>query len=75
MYIVDLLAIQFVDGTCPTKSRLTRRAKSGAFRHHRKDYTAGAETGSGLSNLRRVDCKSGFVLPKLVRRIFIKFEI
>jgi hypothetical protein len=49
--------------------------KSGAFRHHREDYTARAETISGLSHLSRIDCKSGFVLPKLVRRIFIEFEI
>jgi len=31
MYIVDPLAIHFVDCACPTKSRLTRRANQGHF--------------------------------------------
>jgi hypothetical protein len=57
------------------KVALEPSGKSAAFRHHREDYTAGVETSSGLSHLSRIDCKSGFVLPKLVQRIFIKFEI
>jgi hypothetical protein len=73
MYIVDLLAIQFVD-CISDKVALDPSGKSGAFRHHRKDYTASAEAVIGLSNLCRLDCKSGFVLPKLVRRIFSKFD-
>jgi hypothetical protein len=60
--------------TRPTKSRLTRRANQGHF-DIIEDYTARAETISGLSHLSRIDCKSGFVLPKLVHRIFIEFEI
>jgi hypothetical protein len=53
---------------------LTRRANQVHFDILGKDYTARAETRSGFSDLCRVDCKSGFVLPKLVRRIFSKFD-
>ncbi len=48
--------------------------ESGAHRHHREDYTVRAETGSGLSHRRWVKLKAGFVLPKFVCRIFIKFD-
>jgi hypothetical protein len=39
-----------------------------------KDYTARAETRSGFFHLCSVDCKSGIVLPKIVRRFLGKFD-
>jgi len=48
MYIVDLLAIHFIDAHPIDKVALDPSGKSGAHRHHREDYTACAETGSGL---------------------------
>jgi hypothetical protein len=42
MYIVDLLAIRFVDCAHHRKVALDPSGKSRAHRHHREDYTARA---------------------------------
>jgi hypothetical protein len=47
MYIVDLLAIHFIVRLAGEVA-LDPSGESGAFRHDREDYTARAETGSGL---------------------------
>jgi hypothetical protein len=48
MYIVDLPAIHSSISHPADKVALDPSGKSGAFRHHREDYMARAETGSGL---------------------------
>ncbi|MBV9459013.1 MAG: hypothetical protein JO141_16040 [Bradyrhizobium sp.] len=53
---------------------MTRRANQGHFDIIGKTIRPAPRFGSGLSHLWGVDCKSGFVLPKLVRRIFSKFD-
>jgi hypothetical protein len=49
MYIVDPLAIHFVD-SAPGRHKvaLDPSGKSGASRHHRKDYTARTDSAAGF---------------------------
>jgi hypothetical protein len=54
--------------------RLTRRANHGHIDIIAKSYSPSRESAAGFFVGEAQSCKSSFVLPKFVRRIFIKFD-